>query len=58
MIRSWGSILSGGAGSTGSGQSALGQLSWCFHIVRGGADPGELDFRPRGVGVVVIRRVF
>ena len=43
--RDWGGCLS---------QSAIGPWDWGFHTVRGGVDPGQLDFRLRGVGVVDI----
>ena len=44
----------GGAGSARPSQSAIGPWVRGFHTVRGGVDPRELDFRPRGVGVVDI----
>ena len=43
--RDWGGCLS---------QSAIGPWDWGVHTVRGGVDPGQLDFRLRGVGVVDI----
>ena len=46
----------GFARSTRPSQSAIGPWDWGFHTVRGGVDPGELDFRPRGVGVVDISK--
>ena len=58
MIRAWHRSSPGGAGLMRSSQSVIGQLDWGFHIVRGGAGPGHSRFHPRGVGVVVIRRVF
>ena len=35
-------------------ESAITQLGWGFHILRGGIDPGDLRFRPRVVGFVEI----
>ena len=43
--RAWGSCPS---------QSAIGPWDWSFHIVRGGADLGELDFHRQGVRGVEI----
>ena len=40
------------AGLAQPGQSAISQWRWSFHTVRGGIDPGDNYFRPRGVGVV------
>ena len=48
----------GGADSTRSSQSAIGERDWGFHIVRGGAIPEDSRFHPWGVGVVVIRTDF
>ena len=39
-------------------QSAIGQLGWGRHTVRGGIDPRDHRFRPRVVGVVDIWNVF
>ena len=44
----------GGAGSTRFSQSAIGQRDRGFNIVRGGADPEEFRFHPRGFRGVVI----
>ena len=41
---------------TSPNQSAFGDRCWGFHTVRGGIDFAEHCFRPRGVGVVEIRR--
>ena len=46
----------GGAGSTRSSQSAIGQRHWSFHVVRGGVDQGDSRFHPWSVGAAVIRR--
>ena len=46
--------LSPRAGSRSPSQSATGQVGWGFHTLRGGIDPGDLRFRPRGIGVVDI----
>ena len=35
-------------------QSAIGRRGWGLHTVRGGSDPGDHNFRPRVIGVVVI----
>ena len=35
-------------------QPATGPWDWGFHTVGGGVDPGELNFRPRGIGIVDI----
>ena len=32
-------------------QSAIGPWDWGFNTVRGGVDPGEIGFCPRGVGL-------
>ena len=32
----------------------FGPWDWDFHTVQGGVDPGEFDFRPRGVGIAEI----
>ena len=39
-------------------QSAITQWDWGFRTARGGMDPGDLCFRPRGVGVVEVWRDF
>ena len=54
MIRAWGPMLPGCAGSTRSSQSAIDSWDWGVHTVRGGDDPGSFNFRLRGVGVVEI----
>ena len=46
MNRGWGFIL---PGLPLLSQSAIGPWEWGFHTLRGCVDPGELDFRPRGV---------
>ena len=38
-------------------QSATSQLGWGFHNLWGGIDPGDLRFRPWGVGVLEIRNI-
>ena len=56
MNRGWDPIIPW-CGETGGGcpsQSAIRPWDWGFHTVLGGVDLGELDFRPRGVGVVDI----
>ena len=45
-----GPILPGCLRPTRHSQSAMGPWDWGFDTVRGGVGPGELDFRPRGVG--------
>ena len=50
-----GIVYSPGAGGfTSPSQSAISQLGWGFHNVRGGIDPGDHRFRPRFVGVVKV----
>ena len=39
---------------TSPNQAAIGQQRWGFDTVRGGVDPGEDRFCPRGFGVVEI----
>ena len=34
----------------------FGPWEWDFHTVQGGVDPGELNLRPRGVGIVEIKK--
>ena len=41
-------------GSMGPSQSAITQLGWSFHTLRGGLDPRDLRFRPRVDGVIEI----
>ena len=38
------------AGSMSLSQLATRHLGWGFHTLRGGIDPGDLRFCPRGVG--------
>ena len=42
------------AGSMSPSHSAITQLGWGFHTLRGGTDPGDIRFVPRIVGVVDI----
>ena len=50
--------LSPRAGPMSPSQSAITQLGWGFHTLRGGIDPRNLRFRPRVVGVVEIWKDF
>lgn len=50
--------LSPSAGSITPNQSAISRWSWGFSTVRGGIDPGDDRFRPRVVGVLVIKKEF
>ena len=45
-------------GSMGPSQSAITQLGWSFHTLRGGFDPRDLRFRPRVDGVIEILKNF
>ena len=46
------------AGAMSRNQSATSQLSWGFHTLQGGIDPGDLGFRPWVVGVIEIWKGF
>ena len=46
------------AGSMSLSQSAITQLGWDFHTLRGGIDAEDLSFRPRVVGVVGLWKDF
>ena len=45
-------------GSMSPSQSAITQLDWHFHTLRGGVDSGDPRFRPRVVGLVNIWKDF
>ena len=47
----------GGAGSTSPSQSAIGQLVWGFHAMRGGIDPEDHFLRPRFFGAVHVSKL-
>ena len=49
MNRGWGPIPPCCLRSTRRSQSAIGPWDEGFHTVRGGVDPGKIDFRPCGV---------
>ena len=50
--------LSPRAGFMSPSPSAISQLGWNFHTLRGGIDHGHLRFRPRVVGVVEMGKIF
>ena len=52
LIQGWTPVLPGRV------ELALGTPGWGFHIVRGGIDPGDRRFRPRGVGIVDVWKAF
>ena len=54
LNRGWGTIIPGLPSLYAPQPISDRPWDWGSHILRGGVDPGELDIRPRGVGVVEI----
>ena len=54
LIRTWGLIIPGFARHRpkAPAKADISDWGWDFHTLRGGIDPGDVQFRPQVAGVV------